>query len=228
MPAPRWVTTTKVWAAWSRRHGLNAPAQQILTGILPVAQVDKHWLDDRIELWGLFMQQPGTAVPGRLGACTLLTQRKEAIVHKIEAQLTIISASPGTIANVHLFTPIFPYLPTAVNAFIVFPWLQPISAPDPGRLARSFGLIGETDAGLQVVTVDGAPHTSVGPSYSLGTYAAGLVGGRRHVLWSFQDPPLRVKPGQQLTVQLLDVLPAALALQVNFYFSEREFQGDVG
>lgn len=226
---PLWKASTRVWAAWSRRHGLNAPAQEILTGIIPTAQVDKHWQNDRLDLWGIFMQQIGTATVGRLGACTLLAGQLEVLVHKIECQLVITGVTAGNIIPVHLFTPLQGYLPTAVNVALVLPWLQTMVRPqDPGRLAQAVGLIGETDAGLMVVTVNGAPHVAVGPSYSINTYAAGMAGGRRHVLWGFQDPPLRIKPGEQLSVQTLAQMPTSIAIQVNIFYTERVFQGDVG
>jgi hypothetical protein len=226
---PDWRTSSRVWAAWSRRHNLNAPAQEILTGILPVAEVDKHWDNERLDLWGIFMQQVGTATPNRLGAATLLAGQLEVLVHKVEVQLAITGATAGQIAPVHLFTPLQAYLPTAINVALVLPWLQTMVRPqDPGRLSRAVGLIGETDAGLMVVTVNGAPHVAVGPSYSINTYAAGMAGGRRHVIWGFQDPPLRVKPFEQLTVQTLVQIPTSVAIQVNMFYTEREFQGDVG
>ena len=226
---PTWRPSARVFAAWSRRHNLNAPAMEILTGVLPVAEVDKHWTNDRLDLWGLFMQQVGTVTANRLAACTLLAGDLEVLVHKIECQVVIVGVTAGNIIPVHIFTPLQGYLPTAVNVALVLPWLQTMVRPqDPGRLARAVGLIGETDAGLMVVTVNGAPHVAVGPSYSLSTYAAGMAGGRRHVLWGFQDPPLRLKPFMQLSVQTLAQMPTSIAIQVNIFYTERVFQGDVG
>lgn len=221
---PFWRTSARVFAAWSRRHSLNAPAQEILTGIIPTAEVDRHWTDDRLDLWGAFTQQPGTATANRLGAVSMVPQRKEALVHRIE--ISIVSALART-HNFHLFTPLQVYFPTAINSNLILPWLQPVKPGQPGRLADTLFVNGETDAGLMVVTVNGLPHTAIGPSYQAASVVA-LGQMARIVAWDYQNPPLRVKPGQQLTVQATTQMPTGLFLNVNWYFSERVFQGDVG
>lgn len=189
---------------------------------MPTAQVDKHWTDDRIDLWGMFMQQPGTATLNRLGACSLVAQEKELLVHKIEAWFTTTSASG--LVGLHLFTPLQAYAPTAINPALVLPWLQPVKPGQPGRLSRAIGVAGETDAGLMTVTVNGAPHTAIGP---VQTNIAQTFSPPVEV-WGFQDPPLRVKPLQQLTIQSLNQIPTNTLLNVNWFWTERVFQGDVG
>lgn len=220
---PRWVTADRVFAAWSRRWGLNSPAQEMLTGIIPVAEVDRHYTDDRLNLWGIFMQQQGTVIANRLGACSIVTQANEALVHRVDAHFS--SALANTSFDCHLFTPLQTYDPHAINPALTLPWLQPISFGEPGRLSRTFGLIGEQDF-LQVVTVNGAPHVGVGPVLrGISAGSAGRSGGR---LWDFQDPPLRMRPNTQLTVQMLVQLPVGYFLNCSFYYTERLDQGRVG
>lgn len=202
---------------------------EMLTGVIPVAEVDRHWTDDRLDVWGMFTQVPGTAVVNRLGACTILPQAKEILVHRITAQL---SSSTSLVHNIHLFTPLQAYAPTALNAALVLPWLQPVKPGQAGRLAETIGVTGETDAGLMVVVVNGAPHTAIGPLFVISALQVGLVGTLSAkaptVLWDYQNPPLRVKPGQQLTVQVTTQLPNTTLLDVNWWWTERIFQGDVG
>lgn len=201
----------------------------MLTGIIPVAEVDRHYTDDRLDLWGAFTQIPGTAVANRLGACSLVPQVAEVLVHKIEARYIGIGQGQHPF---HLFTPLQAYAPTAINAALVLPWMQPVKPGQPGRLSSTIFVTGETDAGLMVVTVNGAPHTAIGPAYTLSSQGIALVAApfssHPTVLWGFQDPPLRVKPGQQLTVQATAAIPLNFFLNVNWFYSERVFQGDVG
>ncbi len=226
---PFWRTAAHPFHAFSRRYSLNAPAMEMLTGVIPTAQVDKHWTNDRLDLWGMFMQQPGTAVANRLASCSLVTQEREVLVHKVEAYLSVIAGPNAVVANFHLFTPVQGYIPAAVNVAIVFPWLATmVDEFDAGRLPRAVGVVGDTDAGLMVVTVNGAPHTAIGPAYHVATSPVSLDTKNLQVLWGFQDPPIRIKPFKLFTVQMLDQLPAAFALNMNVYFTERPFQGDVG
>lgn len=226
---PFWRTATQPFHALSRRYNLNAPSMEVLTGVIPTTQVDKHWTNDRLDLWGMFMQQPGTAVANRLASCSLVTQEREVLVHKAECYLTVTAGVQTILGNAHLFTPVQGYIPAAVNVAIVFPWLATmVDEFDPGRLSRAVGVVGDTDAGLMVVTVNGAPHTAIGPAYnlwgSLGSFGSSTIAP----LWGFQDPPIRVKPFKLFTVQMLDQLPANFALNMNVYFTERPFQGDIG
>lgn len=220
---PQWVTASRVFAAWSRRYRLNAPAQEILTGIIPVAEVDRHYTDDRLDLWGLFTQQLGTATPNRLGACSLVTQEKEALVHRVHVWIQTTGAT--LFVPYHLFTPLQAYDPHQFNPALVLPWLQPITSGVAGRLSRSFGLIGEQDF-FQVVTVNGAPHTSIGPANP--GFSAVTQPAPPTEIWTFQDPPIRLRPFTRVTVQSLVQIPAVGSLNVSFYYTERDDQGPVG
>ena len=222
---PRWKGGGRVFAAFSRRHGLNAPGMEVLTGVIPTAEVDRHYTDDRLNLWGLFMQQPGTVIANRLGACSLNTQENEALVHRVDVHFSSSLVTLGF--DCHLFSPLQTYDPHEHNPFIGFPWLQPISFGEPGRLSRSFGLEGEQDT-LQVVVVNTVAHVTVGPVLRAASSAAGVPGAHGGNLWGFQDPPWRLRPFTQLTVQMLVQLPVGYFLNVAFYYSERSDQGPVG
>jgi len=219
---PRWKQAAKNLAAFSRRWSLNAPAVEVLTGILPTAQVDKHWTNDRLDLYGLFVQVPGTATVGRLGAVSIVAQELEVLVHGIDVWL---DANVSTFFSVHLFSPLQTYAPTAINTTLQLPWLQPVQPGEPGRLSRAFGMGGERDAGLQSVIVNGIAFTTIGPTFQIW---GGLVTRDVNQVWRLQDPPLRLKPFQSMTIQVLAQMSVGRFLNVNWYYSERTFQGDVG
>ncbi len=223
---PQWRTGGRIFAAFSRRHGLNAPGMDVLTGVIPTAEVDRHYTDDRLNLWGLFMQQPGTIIANRLGACSLNTQENEALVHRVDVHFSHGLGQLDTTFDAHIFSPLQTYDPHEHNPFIGFPWLQPISFGEPGRLSRSFGLEGEQDT-LQVVVVNAVAHVTVGPVIrsSSGGFNRSRSGG---LLWDYQDPPWRLRPFTQLTVQMLVQLPVGFFLNVAFWYSERVDQGAVG
>lgn len=216
---PSWLRAGKTFVAFARRWGLNAPPSEVWSGVVPVAQVDKHWTEDRVDLWGLELQQGGTAVPGNLASCSIAPGSKEILVHRIGVTYNGSVAARTLIA--HLFTPLQAYNPAAIGPAIVLPWLQPVQPPEPGRLAFSFGLVGDA-AAFQSVIVNGFPHTSVGPVIQMG------VNSPSKQLWIGQDPPIRVKPFQLLTVQTLVQLPVGNTMNVSFFFTERDSQGDVG
>jgi len=130
------------------------------------------------------------------------------------------SVAPRTLIG-HLFTPLQNYNPAAVGPALVFPWLQPVQPPQPARLSESVGLVGDAPF-LQVVTVNGLPHTSVGPLMQKG------VNSPSKVHWDSQDPPWRLKPLQLLTFQTLTQIPVGNSINVSFWFTERDAQGDVG
>lgn len=222
---PRWQPSgiANALTAFVRRYRLGTSITDVWTGIIPVAQVDKHWQDDRLDIWGMFVQGGADAGPApQLLSATLFAQDLEVLVHRVDGWWA------GQVSNrVHLFTPLQTYDPAATNPNVFFPWLQTmVQTGDAGRLSRAFG-IGGYNGAHQVVTVSGTPFTTFGPFSPLHTELT--PGGRVHRFWGFQDPPIRLKPFERLTVQALgqaafitDVLGA------NFYYSEREPQGNVG
>ena len=216
---PRWSRAAKVFTAFARRWGLNAPPSEVWTGVIPTAQVDKHWTDDRLDMWGLEMQQTGTAVAGNLASCSIVAANKELLVHRIGVTYNG-SVAPRTLIG-HVFTPLQGYNPALVGPALVFPWLQPVRPGEPARLAAAVGLIGD-NPGFQVVIVNGLPHSSVGPITQM------QVNARSLVAWSGSDPPYRVKPFQLLTFQSLTQIPVGNSINISFWFTERAAQGDVG
>ena len=218
---PAWTRAGKTFVAFARRWGLNAPPAELWTGVVPTAQIDKHWTEDRLDMWGLECQQGGTAVAGNLASCSLVAGSKELLVHRVGVTYNG-SVAPRTLVG-HLFTPLQTYNPAAIGPALVFPWLQPVQPGEPARLASAVGLVGDA-AFLQVVTVNGLPNTSIGPITQM------QVNARSLVAWgdNGQDPPYRVKPLQLLTFQSLLQLPVGNSINISFWFTERDAQGDVG
>jgi hypothetical protein len=223
---PRWRLSGigNAFTAFARRYRLNTGLVEVLDSVLPVAQVDKHWQADRLNIWGGFGQQ--TAAGINLEGVGLVAANSEVLVHKIEAW---IDGGFGS-GTAHLFTPLQTYNFAAIGPAIFLPWLQmPYdSKSTPARLPAAFIGAG-ANAALQTLIVNGTPFTTVGPTYKL-TREFATSHRAPEVLWSAQDPPLRLHPQQELVVQATDFnqFPAGTALNVNFYFSEREPQGSVG
>jgi hypothetical protein len=196
----------------------------VLDAVLPVAQVDKHWQSDRLNIWGAFGQSFGDAVNHQ--AVGLLAGNREVLVHKVEAwvDLSLVGGDPF-----HMFTPLQGYDSFAIAPVIFLPWLQmgyegPVQA---ALLPQAFLLAGRA-AALQTILVNGVPFTTIGPSYQHMIRVTSGATRTLITLWSMQDPPLRLLPQQQLVVQSATVWPLGRILDVNFYFSEREAQGSVG
>lgn len=226
---PRWVAHSKPLVGWRKRWRLNRDPSEILDAILPTAQVDKHWTDDRLNLFGLYSQAQGPGVATHL-ACMLTAQNKELLIHRVHCAITR-GSFPG-IEPVHIFTPLQGYNPVQNNTALFLPWLQTgLRTGEPGQLSEAFGTSGDNLA-LQVVNVNGAPHTCVGPLW-YGPTALNVVGGwgeRDVVIWSEQDPPLRIAPFTSVAVQTAQTITTSVLnfLDVSWYYSEREDQGRVG
>lgn len=233
---PRWFVHSKPLVSWRRRWGLNTDPTEMLSGVLPTAQVDKHWDSDRLNIWGIFVQGEKLRAAGAQHICaTLEAQRKELLIYKVEAWLDVNGFLHTT--PIHIFTPLQNYNPHATSdaaaaTSIWFPWLQSMAEQpgDPARLPEAFGL-GGYNAGMQVVTINGVNFTSVGPVSSVNSWVGGGAVERGQVMWNFQDPPLRVRPFSTICVQsALAVVGGTLDwyLNVNFWFCEREDVGRVG
>lgn len=229
----RWFVHSKPLIAFRRRWGLNTDPTEILTGVIPTAQVDKHWDSDRLNVWGMFVQGEKPRGVGAQHICaTLEAQRKELLVYRVDAKLMSMSLASDN--PVHIFSPLQNYNPHATSdgaadTTIWFPWLQSmVEQPgDPARMPEAFGL-GGYNATMQVVTINGVPFTSVGPIS--GGQSMALDHGSA-VFWEFQDPPLRVRPFATLCVQSTLALTGGSTdwyLNCNFWFVEREDVGRVG
>lgn len=226
---PGWLPHSKSLTAFRRRWRTNRDPSEILSGILPVAEVDKHWTDDRLNIWGLYAQSVGVAA-NRFLSVVLFTQRKEVLIYRINAcllQLGFPEAEP-----MHVFTPLQGYNPVLNNATFWLPWLQTGLLPgEPGHLGETFALAGD-NAAFQIVVVNGAPHNCIGPVH-YGPWWAALGGGagfsRTQKLWGGDDPPLRIPPFSGVAVQTAAAVNGVnYTLDVSFYYAEREDQGRVG
>lgn len=236
---PRWYQHAKAFTALRRRYNLNVDPTEFSSGIVPTVEADRHWMDDRLNIWGMFLQAFANGATARYRSCMLVTQRKEALVYRVEAALRGTGYVSYTVGcGCHLFTPLQTYNPVAEGPAIWFPWLQTaVREADPGSLPETFGMSGRAVA-QQVVVVNGTPYTSVGPvrfAPYIDRRGTGAVPVYLYadpdvrLVWEFQDPPLRLAPFTELCVQ--DITPftsATYSLDVNFWFCEREDQGRVG
>ena len=223
---PRWLQHARNFAGFRRRWNINTPIAQVLDGVLPVVEVDKHRNADDQDIWGMFAQSIGDGV--NLRAVALVAQAREVLIHRVEAW-SDEAISPAALW--HIFTPLQAYNPFNVGApAAFFSWMQGKAvAQDVGQLGNTFGMAGHGNA-HQVVVVNGVPVTTFGPTRSWSTI--GLGGGwvtyEPVHFWGFQDPPFRLKPFTMLCVQDINVGRLNADLNVNFWYSERTAQGDVG
>jgi len=223
---PRWLSLGRQFTALRRRYNLNVPLGELLTGILPTVEIDKHYPDDTLDLWGMFSQAVGDAV--NLESCSLVAGAREVLVHRVDVWDEGTGSANGI--DWHMFTPLQTYNPVGVAAQSVqFPWAQmKANTQDTGQLSRAFGLSG-TAAGLQVVTINGVPVTSVGPVYSGQVFVVNTAVGTSPIkAWEAQNPPLRIKPFGILTVQVLQPTFVNHLMNVNWWYTERDPQGDIG
>lgn len=231
---PRWTPSGRITTALQRRYRLNIPLTEILTGILPTVQVDKHYGWDTLGLYGLFVQQSDVGDTG-YQSCSLLAQSEELLVHKLE--FWCISAATGNpiATGVHAFTPVSPYNPAMLGTGLYYSWLStPSGYGSSFSIGRGLGIAG-ANAALQTVLVSGAPVATIGPSYRQGSVLiSGQGGGMADFgpkqIWGFQDPPLRVRPFTMLTLQTTSAwtTPFNLVLNVNFFYTQKEDEGLVG
>lgn len=231
---PRWVNHAKALIGLRRRWSVNASFGEILTGVLPVIQVDKVLPTEDQDIYGLFTQALADGV--NLPACQLTAQRQDVLVMRIEV---FVDAVSQRFPNVHIFTPLQTYDPFDVSLQgIFFPWLQGGARPPAndqmaqatGQLGSTFGAAGIGSA-LMTVSVNGFPISAIGPVHPLERWTTfvGSGGGENRMIWSMQDPPIRVRPFQSLVVQapLGGMLGNGTPLNVNWYYSERREQGTV-
>lgn len=210
---PRYLQSgvSNAFAALLRRYRTGRGS---ITGIwdslVPVVEADRHWQADRLNQYGLITQVTGDGA--NLTAGMLVAQELEVLVHRITA-----SSSPN-VADVNLFTPLQTYNPAAINPAIHFPHVQPITFNAPAALSRAFGLSG-LNAAQQVININGAPHTSVGQLRRTGPFA--------ELFHEAYDPPIRLHPQTSICVQATFPILGNV-LTCNFWYSEREAQGDVG
>jgi hypothetical protein len=182
---------------------VNADPQEVLTGIIPTAQVDRSWPKDVGDVWGAFHQ--GFANINTYAAVELVAQRRRLRVYRVTAWEGLSTAifNPTNNRGLHLFTPLQTYDPTVLNRTLQFPWLQTGYLPgQAGYLGEAFTL-GGANVALQVVTVNGVNYTAIGPAFIHGgsTALASSSRDHEHVLWDSQDPPLLVQPFTSLCVQ---------------------------
>lgn len=234
----RWRTHSKPFTALRRRYRVNVDPTTILDGILPTVEVDKHYPEDTLDLYGMYCQHLHSGVTPRYVCCGINAGRREVLVHEVTAWTDPHSIVYGW--PYHLMTCHRNYFPAAIAAGLWLPWLNTATRSDHDiPLPYSFGFNGEV-AALQTVNVPPwGPIVCVGKTLTTELQTPGAGGttvGNHRTFWSYQDPPLRIKPYMRLIVQsAIDqqaFLPvpgvAGLPLNVNFIFSEREDQGDVG
>lgn len=227
---PRWTPSGRITTAFQRRYRLNIPLTEILTGILPTVQVDKHFPWDTLGLYGLFCQQGDTGDSG-YQSCSILAPAEELLIHKLEFWAISSSSANPIGVGVHVFTPLPPYNPALLGLGAYYSWASSPSEPGRYSIGRGIGVAG-ANASLQSILVSGAPVNTIGPHYRQGRVVGtgGFEHFGPHVIWNFQDPPLRVRPYSMLTVQTTSswTTPHSLLLNVNFWYSQKEDEGIVG
>lgn len=240
-----WRVHSKALTAFRRRYRLNVDPTQVLDGILPVAQLDKHWQDDTLNLYGCYCQCVRSNATPRIMGCVLQAGRQEVLVHEVTAWLDPVHALGNSGAAFHLMTCHQNYQPVQFNTSIWYPWLMATTRSDRDlTLAYALGGGGEAGAHQTILTPTGVvtcygkvvPHHltyTPAPPWAHTPVVVNPCGGIP--VWKFSDPPLRLKPYVALVYQSAVDLEAAfpglalgLPLNVNFIFSEREDQGDVG
>ena len=233
---PRWTPHSKSLAALSRRWRLNVQPSEMLTGVLPTAQIDKSWTSDRLDVFGMLVQHTKDNVQTAIPAVGLRAGSRDCLVHRIDWW---ISAPPYLVEfqglGVHLFTPNSAYNPFALSPGVYFPWLQSRQRVDQiVTLTDSIGIGGEALA-HQTIVVNGTPVVTFGPAQRGAYGVAGTIQFAHQMtdstFWEFQDPPLRIKPWQNLVVQFtgsFTTVYAGMILNANFYWSEQDPQGDTG
>ena len=223
---PRWLSHARNLAGLRRRWNITSPVGEVLSGVLPVVQIDKHRDARDQDIYGMFLQATGDAV--NIPACALVAQADEVLIHRIEFFWKHIRTLTRP---VHIFTPLQNYTPFDVSSNAYFAWWQGKAvAQDRGQLGGTFG-VGGYGSAHQVVVVNAVPITTFGPTYDweILMTAVGVAEQPVRRIWSFQDPPFRLKPFTMACVQSVFAgLGATEVLNVNFFYSERPAQGDVG
>ena len=223
---PGWLSHARNLAGFRRRWGITRPVMEVLTGVLPVVQIDKHRDARDQDIFGMFTQATGDAL--NIPACALHAQRDEVLIHKVEFFWTQIRTLSRP---VHIFTPLQTYNPFDASGNAFFAWWQGKAvAQDRGQLGGTFG-VGGYGTAHQVVNVGGVPITTFGPSYDWEFWLGAGFGTAQQParqIWGYQDPPFRLKPFSMACVQSNFAAMGGDTLNVNWYYSERPSQGDVG
>lgn len=233
---PIWNPIQRTFDAIRNRYDLTQRIGEMLTGILPVIVLDRHWPGEQMDFYGLnaatdaFNAFP--APPVHLYIELQAPPDREVLIWAIEA--TALSVGTPQENPLHLFTPLqdyatiggaTPWIPNGVLPPIYFPWLQPIAATDAGRLSASFARAGATSA-LQVVSVNGIPTTSIGPTkQTFNQNTGGFVASWGNEYTSFYSspffPPIRLKPDARIAVQTTTAGNTGVNMEANFWYSER-------
>jgi len=211
----------------------------MLDGVIPVVVAENHFPGDQLDFFGLNAETDTFAAfgPGAVHLYIELIAPADLEVLIWDVQATVLNNGVPDELPVHLFTPLQdfallggatnPLIPNPVLPFLYFPWLQPVSQPESGRLSQTLSQAGAT-SGLQVVSVNGIPTTSIGPIRNSQAVAGSALffGG---LLWnrfysSSYRPPLRLKPETRVAVQTTVADTRGLALGANFIYSERPYE----
>ena len=240
---PRWAPTAFSFKGWLRRLGIpGEDLREVLTGVVPVAIVDRHWHQHDLDVFGVFGQ---AAEPLGTGPATFLAVEifapltQDLTIWRIHAQYSHqfpTGNAPFAATPIHVFTPFDPYDPTVNNRNAHFPWLQ--MAVGRPTLGSAVVLSGDNVA-LQVALVGGVPTSTIGPllrEAHNAINATGVAQGATFMQIDYgtkpESPPLRLKAGGRLCVQMANRTAVTLAsiqtLDVSFYYSERPQEGDLG
>ena len=241
MPLPTWLDTIRDFASFRTRWGLRTRISGVWSGVLPTVQLERHYDDNLTDQFGA---STATAVGSPTGfhAISLFNDStdREYLVWNACGYVIAPSIPPFSIQNsVHFFTPLEAYDPFSSTLDRVdFPWLETgYQRPAIARIGTGQLLAGSALL-QQQVTIASVLFTTIGPTHRIpATFGGGTLNltYSQEANWLYrnahpQQPPLRIKPGEQLCCQSLTTLGIAGLnhLEGFFIWSERPFARGAG
>lgn len=219
----------RTYADFYRRQGVQGSgvARSVANQLQPVATVARDWQSDELDLWGYTADQAQTVL-GLFPAVGILAGDNQVLVRRVEVMLTFATTQASSLigAQAH-FTKALDlagYNPVGLGTGEFFPFYL----SEPGFSLPTARVLAGEAAALPAITIGGVPVApAIGPRIQSRTTASDAVGLQLHPwfapLLSFDDPPLRVNPGEFVYVQHHNA-PAAgtrTRLWVNFWLTER-------
>ncbi|MEE8509330.1 MAG: hypothetical protein V3T07_09720, partial [Myxococcota bacterium] len=166
---PRWVNTGKALTALRRRFRTNVDPSEMLTGMLPTIQADRHWMNDTLDVFGLLCQAQVTGVAtgaaGGLSACQLTAPPGvECLVHQVEFHVQAVdNVNDAFDRTFHIFSPLEGYDPVAIDPGAFFAWLQMAAQDGTTSLQGLTFATGGSALTHQTVTLNAVPIITFGP-----------------------------------------------------------------
>lgn len=234
----------------------NQPATEGWNGLLQVIQADRHWHSEDLRMFGAVGVSWGAGDPdmttARHHTVSLHnpTDDRELLVYRAAGWVSAGFDTSFQVPGSHIFTPLEayyelqpagPYFPREAAAGppvildpFAFPWVQTGTGPGDNTIDLGSAHLDQgTHSALQAVTVQPlGVFSTIGPRH-VQTGALAAAGAQPALGSRFQgpdSPPLRLKPRQRLALQSLvahrSTSLQGLALEVEFWWSERAYEGE--